>query len=96
MIGRRRAEQFIQADDAQRCELTQALAIMSTIQAREFCLAVSMSDFVAWFGDGDDDFSENESLKAALKALGVTVNLYGLYISYFEFTSIGTGDVHVY
>ncbi|TLN00171.1 hypothetical protein FDZ73_20235 [bacterium] len=69
---------------------------MTTIPARDFCLAVSMSDLVTWFGDGDDDFSENEALKAALSALGVTVDLRALYVSYFERTSVGTGDVHVY
>jgi hypothetical protein len=69
---------------------------MPTIPARDFCLTVSMSDFVTWFGDGDNDLSENEALKAALNALGVTVDLRELYVSYFERTSVGTGDVHVY
>ncbi len=55
-----------------------------------------MIDFVTWFGDGDDDFSENAVLKTALSALGVTVDLRALYVSYFERTSVGTGDVYAY
>lgn len=69
---------------------------MSAIPARDFCIAVSMSDFVTWFGDGDHDFVENAALKAALNALGVTVDLRALHVAYFERTPVGTGDVYVY
>ncbi|EWS65090.1 hypothetical protein Y695_01659 [Hydrogenophaga sp. T4] len=69
---------------------------MSAIPARDFCIAVSMSDFVTWFGDGDHNFVENAALKAALNALGVTVDLRALHVAYFERTPVGTGDVYVY
>lgn len=70
--------------------------MMTTIRARDFCLTVSMVDFVAWFGDGDNDFSENEALRVVLNTLGVTVDLRALYAAYFERTSVGSGDVYVY
>lgn len=69
---------------------------MPAIPARDFCLAVSMSDFVTWFGSGDSDFAENAMLQAALNALGATVDLRTLYVAYFEQTPVGTGDVYVY
>lgn len=81
---------------AQDIRLFYSLAIVTTIPARDFYLAVSMSDFVTWFGDGDNDFAENALLQAALKALGVSVNLCALYVGYFERTPVGTGDVYVY
>ncbi|MEJ7137414.1 hypothetical protein [Amphibiibacter pelophylacis] len=72
------------------------LAIMSVILARDFCLAVSMSDFVTWLSDDDHNFVENARFKAALNALGLTVDLRALQVTYFERTPVGTGDVDVY
>lgn len=66
------------------------------ISARDFNLAVSMNDLVTWFGDGDRDFVENESLRSAVSALHISVDLRALYVTYFENTPIGTGDVYVY
>lgn len=69
---------------------------MTTIPARDFSLAVSMSDFVVWLGDGDNDFSENEALRAVLKGLGITVDLRVLHATYFHSTLVGSGNVYVY
>jgi hypothetical protein len=71
-------------------------AMSPAISVRDFYLVVSMSDFVTWFGDGDGEFSANEALKSVLNALGIAVDLRALYVTYFEQTPIGTGDVFVY
>lgn len=69
---------------------------MTLIHTTDFCLAVSITDLLTWRGDGDRDFSENPALKAVLKALGITLDLQTLYAAYFEQTTVGSGDVHVY
>jgi hypothetical protein len=69
---------------------------MTDIKARDFCLAVSVTDLLTWEGSGDGDPSENEALKTVLKALGITVELRAVYADYFDQTTVGSGDVHVY
>jgi hypothetical protein len=65
------------------------------IPVREFYLYVSISDFVTWFGEGDNDFSANEALQAVLDALGVTVDLCAWHNIFFE-QAPDTGDVYLY
>ena len=55
-----------------------------------------MSDLVVWSGDQDDNFSSHPALDAVATSLGVSVDIRGLHVLYFEATPIGTGDVHVF
>lgn len=52
-----------------------------------------MSDFVTWV---EDECIPNADLAAALKAMGVTLNITELYDTYFDDTPVGAGDVHIY
>ncbi|UZE36883.1 hypothetical protein LOY69_10455 [Pseudomonas sp. B21-059] len=63
------------------------------ICANELDLCVSMSDFVTWV---EDECIPNADLAAALKAMGVTLNITELYDTYFDDTPVGAGDVHIY
>jgi len=64
--------------------------------ANEFRVAVSMSDLVVWSEDQDDNFSPHPALDAIATSLGISIDIRGLHALYFEATSIGTGDVHVF
>ena len=72
------------------------MASETLIQARDFCLAVSITDLLAWRGDGDSAPSEHKALKNVLNALGVPVDLRALYAAYVDQTTVGSGDVQVY
>ncbi|MFJ7141231.1 hypothetical protein [Pseudomonas protegens] len=63
------------------------------ICANELDLCVSISDFVTWL---EDECIPNPDLAAALKAMGVTLNITELYDTYFDDTPVGAGDVHIY
>nr|WP_306468954.1 hypothetical protein [Pseudomonas protegens] len=52
-----------------------------------------MSDFVTWV---EDECIPNADLVAALKAMGVTLNITELYDTYFDDIPVGAGDVHIY
>ncbi|AZC26760.1 MULTISPECIES: hypothetical protein [Pseudomonas] len=63
------------------------------ICANEFDICISMPDFVTW---NDDQSAPNTDLVAALQAMGIVLDITGLHDVYFNETSVGTGDVHVY
>ena len=66
------------------------------LRALEFWGAVSMTDFVVYSGNLDDDFEINPHIKAVIEALGSTIDLRGLHRLYFDETPVGKGDVHAF
>jgi len=52
-----------------------------------------MPDFVTW---AEDEQIPNADLAAALKAMGIVLNISELYDTYFDDTPVGAGDVHIY
>ena len=75
---------------------TQILIAMNLIRAHDFCLVVSMTDFVTWPSDEGKELSENKELHSALNVLDIYIDLRTLHANYFERTPIGSGDVYVY
>lgn len=63
------------------------------ICANEFDICVSMPDFVTW---AEDEHLPNADLAAALKCMGIALDIIELYTRYFDATPVGTGDVHIY
>jgi hypothetical protein len=63
------------------------------IQSADFSVAVSISDFVAWTGEGDADYIGNPFLVQVLNLLAIPVDPPTFYEKYFEFPIVGRGDV---
>ena len=67
-----------------------------TIQSTDFSISVSASDFVAWKGEGDNDYIGNPFLVQALSLLAIPEDPTALYEKYFELSVVGKGDVLFY
>lgn len=63
------------------------------ICANEFDICVSMPDFVEWV---EDQHTPNADLEAALNAMGIALDITELYNTYFDDTTVGEGDLHLY
>lgn len=61
-----------------------------------FSLFVSLSDFVIYFGEGDDDFLAHPLLDAVTRTIGLRIDIRKLYDDYFCGDEDVLGHTHVF
>ncbi|WP_313347635.1 hypothetical protein [Stenotrophomonas sp.] len=69
---------------------------MSYPKPNTFCLCVSMTDLVLYFGEGDDDYVAHPSLDAVIATLGLQIDVRRLYDDYFSGVPTFVGHTHVF
>ena len=61
-----------------------------------FALTVSMTDFVLYYGEGDDDLISHPLLVEVFRLLRLQVDARALYLEYFDQVRVGGGDMIVF